>query len=151
MRAVIQRVKSASVTVESGETRSIGQGLLVLFASCEDDTFEIIPKFCDKIAGLRIFSDQNGKMNLSALDLNYEVLIVPNFTLFADTKSGMRPSFSYAAKKPFSLDAYNEFCRYMAGKGLKSVKTGEFGDDMSVKLENDGPVTVIIDTKEWKK
>ena len=149
MKAVVQRVKYASVTVESGDKRCIGPGLMVLYCAVEGDTMDMIPKFARKIAGLRIFEDEAGKMNLSALDLGLEALVVSQFTLAANTKKGMRPSFVAAAEPGFAKEAYLAFAKELSACGIKNVKTGEFGDNMAVELLNDGPVTIILDTTEW--
>ena len=151
MRAVIQRVSTASVVVDGGEPRTIGPGLAILFGVGENDTLEIVPKLAEKCAHLRIFTDENGKMNLSAADLGYSALVVSNFTLYADTKKGKRPSFTGAAKPPLAVEAYELFLKEMARQGLKELQHGEFGADMQLTLCNDGPVTIIIDTDDWKK
>ena len=150
MRAVIQRVSRAAVTVEGTSTRSIEQGILVLLGVKDTDTTEIVPKLEEKCAGLRIFEDEAGKLNKSALELGYSALVVSNFTLYGDTKKGKRPSFITAAKPPLSVDCYNLFVEQMKQTGLKQVETGEFGADMQIELVNDGPVTIVIDTDEWK-
>ena len=149
MKAVIQRVKYASVTVESGDKRSIGPGIMVLFCAVEGDSMDMIPKFAKKTAGLRIFEDEAGKMNLSALDLGLSALVVSQFTLAANTKKGMRPSFIAAAEPEFATRAYLAFAQELRNCGIADVKTGEFGDNMAVELLNDGPVTIILDTSEW--
>ena len=150
MRAVIQRVSRAAVTVEGTSTRSIEQGILVLLGVKDTDTTEIVPKLAEKCACLRIFEDEAGKLNKSALELGYSALVVSNFTLYGDTKKGKRPSFIAAAKPPLSVDCYNLFVEQMKQTGLKQVETGEFGADMQIELVNDGPVTIVIDTDEWK-
>ena len=150
MRAVIQRVSRAAVTVEGTSTRSIEQGILVLLGDKDTDTTEIVSKLAEKCAGLRIFEDEAGKLNKSALELGYSALVVSNFTLYGDTKKGKRPSFITAAKPPLSVDCYNLFVEQMKQTGLKQVETGEFGADMQIELVNDGPVTIVIDTDEWK-
>lgn len=150
MRAVIQRVTCASVTINGEQTRKIDRGILILLGVKDTDSLEVVPKLAEKCAGLRIFEDQDGKMNKSVLDLEYSVLIVSNFTLYADTKKGKRPSFANAAKSPLALDCYSFFVEKMKQLSLRQVETGEFGADMQVELINDGPVTIIIDTDEWK-
>ena len=135
MRAVIQEVSSASVRVNGGEPRSIGPGLVILLGVRDTDTLDIVPKLADKCAGLRIFKDENDKLNLSAKDLGYSALVVSQFTLYGDTKKGYRPSFIKAARAPLAVDAY--------------VQHGEFGADMQVSLVNEGPCTIVIDTDEW--
>lgn len=149
MRALVQRVLYAKVAINSIETREIGPGLLVLLGVREDDELAGCAKLAEKCAGLRIFDDQEGRLNLSAVDLGYSALVVSNFTLYGDTKKGKRPSFSSAAKQPLSEDCYEEFVRCMKDSGLKEVKTGEFGAEMQIELLNDGPVTLMLDTDEW--
>ena len=139
MRAVIQAVSSASVRVEGGEPRAIGPGIMILLRVRDTATLDIVPKLADKCAGLRIFPDAEGKLNLSARDLGYSALVVSQFTLYGDTKKGYRPGFIKAAKPPLSVDAYELF------------QHGEFGAHMQVSLVNAGPCTIIIDTDEWKK
>ena len=166
MRAVIQAVSSASVRVNGGEPRAIGPGLMILLGVRDTDSLDIVPKLADKCAGLRIFPDAEGKLNLSARDLGYSALVVSQFTLYGDTKKGYRPSFIKAAKPlrrktppllpraktpPLSVDAYELFLAEMNKQGLKDVQHGEFGADMQVALVNEGPCTIIIDTDEWKK
>lgn len=149
MRAVIQRVKHASVAVNGGEPRCIGPGLMILLGVKDGDTLDIVPKLAEKCAHLRIFEDEEGKMNRSAVELGYSALVVSNFTLYGSTKKGKRPSFIQAAKPPFATQAYDLFLELMGKQGLQEVKHGEFGADMQVDLVNDGPVTIIIDTEEW--
>ncbi len=151
MRAVIQRVSSASVVVDGGAPRTIGEGLVILLGVKDTDTLDIVPRLAEKCAGLRIFPDAEGKLNLSAKQCGGSVLIVSNFTLYGDTKKGMRPSFITAAKHPLSVDAYQLFLQEMQKQGLKQVAHGEFGADMQVSLVNDGPITIVMDTDEWKK
>ncbi|MDO4566894.1 MAG: D-aminoacyl-tRNA deacylase [Oscillospiraceae bacterium] len=151
MKLVIQRVNIASVTINGGETRSIGRGLCVLFGAGAGDGAELIPKLAEKTAKLRIFSDGEGKMNLSALELGLEVLVVPQFTLFADTKKGNRPSFTGAAEPEFAKNAFESYCAELEKYSLKKLERGEFGAHMLVSLENDGPVTIIMDTREWQR
>lgn len=150
MRAVIQRVLRASVLVNGGEPRKIEQGIVVLLGVKDTDSIEIVDKLAQKCAGLRIFEDEEGKLNKSAVELGYSALIVSNFTLYGDTKKGKRPSFIAAAKPPLSIDCYNLFVEKMKQSGLAMVQTGEFGADMQIELVNDGPVTIVIDTDEWK-
>ncbi len=149
MRAVIQRVTQASVTVNGGEPRAIGPGVMILLGIKDSDTLDIVPKLAEKCAHLRIFEDDEGKLNRSAVELGYSALVVSNFTLYGSTKKGKRPSFIQAAKPPLSVDAYELFLKQMEQQGLKEVKHGEFGADMQVALTNDGPVTIVIDTEEW--
>lgn len=145
MRAVIQRVKYAKITIDGGEKREIGAGLLVLYGVCEGDSPTQCAKMAEKCAGLRIFEDAEGKMNLSALDLGLSAMVVSNFTLYGDTRKGKRPSFTQAAKAPLSVDCYEEFVRCMKAQGLQDVQTGEFAADMQIELVNDGPVTLLVE------
>lgn len=151
MRAIIQRVTGASVTVNGGEPRVIGPGLVILLGVRETDTLDIVPKLAEKCANLRIFTDENGKLNLSAVSLGYSALVVSNFTLYGETTKGKRPSFAHAASGALAVDAYEAFLAEMGRQGLKEVQHGEFGADMQLTLTNDGPVTIFIDTDDWKK
>ena len=151
MRAVIQRVTRASVTVNGGAPRAIGPGLVILLGVRETDEIDIVPKLADKCAHLRIFEDEDGKLNRSAVELGYSALVVSNFTLYGDTASGKRPSFSHAAKGELAVPCYEKFLDEMNRQGLQEVKHGEFGAEMQIDLVNDGPVTIVIDTDEWKK
>lgn len=151
MRAVIQRVTQASVTVNGGASRSIGPGLVILLGVRETDSLTIVPKLAEKCAYLRVFEDDAGKLNRSAVELGYSALVVSNFTLYGDTSRGKRPSFSHAAKAPLSVDAYNLFLEELGRQGLKEVRHGEFGADMQISLTNDGPVTIVIDTDDWNR
>jgi D-tyrosyl-tRNA(Tyr) deacylase len=147
MRAVIQRVSEACVKVNEEVTGAIGSGLLV-FAGVEDaDTDEDIEWLTAKIAGLRIFNDANGVMNLSVKDAGGDILLVSQFTLHASTKKGNRPSYSKASKAGFAIPVYEKLIRHFEQQMDKKVQTGVFGADMKVSLLNDGPVTIIIDTK----
>lgn len=150
MKAVIQRVQRACVTVNHAETRTIGQGILILLGVKDTDTLEICAKLAQKCAGLRIFDDENGNLNLSAEQLGYEAMVVSNFTLYGDTKKGKRPSFIAAAKQPLSIDAYEKFVEELKKTNLKHVETGEFGAEMQIELVNDGPITIVIETDDWK-
>ncbi len=149
MKVVLQRVKEASVTIENDEVRSIGAGLVLLVGVSTTDTQEDAVKMAQKCAELRIFEDAEGKMNVSACELGLSALIVSNFTLQADTRKGRRPSFVNAAKPPLSIELYQLFVSEMGKYGLKEIKTGEFGAEMQVRLQNDGPITVVLDTDEW--
>lgn len=151
MRAIIQRVSEAAVAVDGGPARAIGPGLVILLGVKDTDTLDVVPRLAEKCAGLRIFSDSEGKLNLSARELGLSALVVSNFTLYGSTKKGMRPSFIAAAKKPLSVDAYQLFLQELGRQGLKEVQHGEFGADMQVSLVNDGPVTLMLDTDEWKR
>ncbi len=149
MRVVLQRAAGASVTVNGGEARAIGPGLVLLVGIKDTDTLDLAPKLAEKCAHLRIFADEEGKLNRSAVELGYSALVVSNFTLYANTKKGKRPSFIAAAKPPLAVDAYELFLAELEKQGLKEVKHGEFGADMQVSLVNDGPVTILLDTDEW--
>ena len=151
MKAVIQRVKNASVTVEGQRISAIGQGLLVLLGVAEGDTERDAEVLAAKIANLRIFSYENDKMNLSLLTVGGEMLVVSQFTLCADCRKGRRPDFFSAAKPEEATRLYLYFCERIKNEGVPSVKTGEFGADMQVALLNDGPVTIIIDSGDLKK
>ena len=149
MRAVIQCVRKADVSVNGGEPRAIGPGIIILLGVKDTDTLDIVPKLAEKCANLRVFPDEEGKLNKSAVDLGYSALVVSNFTLYGDTKKGKRPSYITAAKPPLSIDAYELFLAEMEKQGLKEVKHGEFGADMLVNIASDGPVTIVIDTDQW--
>lgn len=151
MRAVIQRVSSASVVVDGGAPRPIGPGLAILLGVGESDTLAVVPKLAEKCAHLRIFPDEAGKLNRSAVELGYSALVVSNFTLYGDTSRGKRPSFIRAAKGEAADTAYKAFLAELGKQGLKEVRHGEFGADMQLTLTNDGPITIIIDTDEWKR
>lgn len=147
MKAVIQRVSSASVTI-GGKTKSaIAQGLLVLLGVGHDDGPEDIDWLVKKVAGLRIFDDEAGVMNRSVVEIGGEVLVVSQFTLMASTKKGNRPSYINAAGHEIAIPLYEQFCTAMSEAIGRPVGTGEFGADMQVALVNDGPVTICIDTK----
>ena len=150
MRAIIQRVSSASVVVNGGAPRSIGPGLMILLGVRDGDDPAIIPKLANKCAGLRIFNDDEGKLNRSAVELGCSALVVSNFTLYGDTSRGKRPSFIRAAKGEPARAAYEAFLKELSAQGLAEVQHGEFGADMQVSLVNDGPVTIVMDTDEWK-
>ena len=151
MKALVQRVKYARVTINGKETRETGPGLLILFGCAVGDDITECRKLAEKTANLRIFTDEQDKMNLSALDLGLSAMVVSQFTLLADTHKGNRPSFIEAAKPPLAVEAYEEYVRILSSLGLKEVKTGEFGASMQVEICNDGPVTVMLDTEEWKR
>ncbi|MFH6984798.1 D-aminoacyl-tRNA deacylase [Marinoscillum luteum] len=146
MIAVIQRVSEASVTISDKEVSRISDGLLILLGIEEADNNEDIDWLTKKVANLRIFSDEEEKMNLSLLDIGGEVLVVSQFTLHALTKKGNRPSYIRAASPDVAIPLYEAFVKKMESFG-RPVFTGEFGADMKVGLVNDGPVTIIIDTK----
>jgi len=147
MRAVVQRVSSASVTI-GGEVKSaIGPGLLVLLGIGHEDGQEDIDWLVKKIAGLRIFNDEASVMNRSVLDIGGEALVVSQFTLMASTRKGNRPSYLGAAGHELAIPLYGQFCAALSAAIGRPVGTGEFGADMKVALVNDGPVTICIDTK----
>lgn len=147
MRAVVQRVSSASVTIAGAVKSSIGAGLLVLVA-CEDaDTAEDIDWLTGKLVRLRIFNDDAGLMNRSVQEAGGEILVVSQFTLFASTRKGNRPSFIRSAKPETAVPLYERFLARLAVEFGRPIHTGEFGADMQVTLVNDGPVTIVIDTK----
>lgn len=147
MRVVIQRVSRASVTIGGRCKASIAEGLMILAGIEEADTSEDIQWLCKKIVNLRIFDDENGVMNKSILESDGEILAVSQFTLFASTKKGNRPSYIRAAKPEISIPLYEEFCTELGLALGKEIQTGEFGADMQVELLNNGPVTICIDSK----
>ena len=144
MRAVLTRVNHASVTIGGELKASIGKGFLVLLGVHKDDTVEQADKIADKICGLRIFEDENGKMNVNPADAGAEMLIVSQFTLFADCKS-RRPGFTEAARPDTAVPLYERVVQQCRDRGF-TVGTGEFGAEMMVESENDGPVTILLDT-----
>lgn len=146
MRAVIQRVSEASVTIDGKVVSSIGSGLLVLVGVVAEDTAEDVEWLTRKIAALRIFDDENGVMNRSVTDVDGGIIVVSQFTLMASYKKGNRPSYIRAAAPEISIPMYELFCREMSSAAGKQVGTGEFGADMKVMLVNDGPVTICMDT-----
>ncbi len=150
MRALLQRVSSASVTIEGAVKSSIGPGLLILLGIEHEDAAEDIDWLCKKIAALRIFSDPAGLMNLSVQDIGGECLVVSQFTLHASTKKGNRPSFIRAARPDTAIPLYEQFVQKLAAESHRPVETGEFGADMQVALVNDGPVTIWLDTKKFE-
>lgn len=147
MRIVIQRVKHASVTIDSNIFSSISQGLLVFLGIEEADGKEDIDWLCKKIIGLRVFDDSEGVMNRSVMDVCGDILVVSQFTLMASYKKGNRPSYIRAAKHAVSIPLYHAFCERLSAALDRDVKTGVFGADMKVDLLNDGPVTICMDTK----
>ena len=150
MRVVIQRVSSASVTIDGAVRSQIGPGLLVLLGVGHDDDTADIDYLVKKTAGLRIFDDENGVMNRSVLDIEGDVLVVSRFTLMASTKKGNRPSYIGAAGHEKAIPLYEQFCKARSLAIGKPVGTGEFGADMKVALVNDGPVTICIDSATIK-
>ena len=147
MRIVIQRVSEASVTVEEKMTGSIENGLLVLLGIEDADTDEDISWLSNKITNLRIFNDENGVMNLGIKEVNGDILLVSQFTLHANTQKGNRPSYSKASKPGFAIPMYEKMIRQLEHDLGKKIQTGIFGADMQVKLLNNGPVTILIDSK----
>ncbi len=147
MRAVLQRVSEASVTVDGKVTGQIGKGFLVLLGIAENDEASDLDYLLRKIPALRVFEDEAGKMNLSVVDVKGALLVVSQFTLIADTAKGNRPSFIRAARPEKAIPVYEELLAKLRASGLQ-VEAGVFGADMKVRLLNDGPVTIIIDSKE---
>ena len=147
MRAVIQRVSHASVTIEGSVKSRIGQGFLVLLGICDEDGMEDVEWLVKKIANLRGFDDEAGVMNRSIQDVGGEILVVSQFTLYASYKKGNRPSWFRAGSHEHSIPLYEAFCKQLSDQLAKPVGTGEFGADMKVELLNDGPVTICMDTK----
>lgn len=151
MRAVIQRVLEASVKVDGKVIGSCKKGYMILFCAMENDTLEDISLLAKKVALLRVFEDEDEKMNKSILDVNGEVLCISQFTLAADTRKGNRPSFIKALSPDLASKYYDKFCEELKLNGINHIGKGEFGADMKVSLINDGPVTIILDTDIWKK
>lgn len=147
MRTVIQRVSHASVSINGTVKSAIEKGLLVLVGIEDADTEEDIQWLCKKIVGLRVFDDEQGVMNKNIQDAGGDILVISQFTLFASTKKGNRPSYIRAAKPDISIPLYEQFCNELGIALGKPVGTGEFGADMKVELLNDGPVTICMDTK----
>lgn len=147
MRVVIQRVSEASVTINQQVKSKIGKGFLILLGIEAADTEKDIQWLCKKISGLRVFGDEKGLMNVSIQDIAGEIIVVSQFTLFANTKKGNRPSFIQAAKPTVAIPLYEKFVQQLHFTSGRPVYTGEFGADMKVALINDGPVTILIDSK----
>lgn len=147
MRVLIQRVKEASVTVDNKVISLIDNGLLLFVGITDDDTRDDILWLTKKIANIRLFDDENGVMNLSVMDTDGDILAVSQFTLMASTKNGNRPSYIKAAKPEISVPLYEEFCSEMELAVNKPIQRGVFGADMKVRLLNDGPVTIFMDSK----
>ncbi|WP_347922807.1 D-aminoacyl-tRNA deacylase [Pontimicrobium sp. SW4] len=148
MKTVIQRVSKASVTIDGIKVACINDGLLILLGIIHEDTQEDISWLSNKITNLRIFGDDEGVMNKSILDIDGEAIVVSQFTLHASTKKGNRPSYLKAAKPDIAIPLYKQFVSQLEADLGKKIQTGEFGADMKVELLNDGPVTIIIDTKQ---
>ena len=151
MKAVIQRVSEASVSVDGKVVGSCNQGYMILFGAIEGDTLQDIDTLAQKTVNLRIFCDENDKMNKSILDIDGEVLAISQFTLAADVKKGNRPSFIKALNPEIAEKYYDIFCEKLKELGVKRVEKGIFGADMKVSLTNDGPVTILYDTEIWRK
>ena len=151
MKAVIQRVTSASVVVEGETLGAIDRGFLILLGVHEDDTEKGADLLAKKVANLRVFEDDEEKMNLSMLDCGYSALVISQFTLLANTKKGNRPSFIAAARPEVAIPLYERFMEQLKVNGVETVEHGEFGADMAVSLVNDGPVTIVLDTDTWRK
>lgn len=148
MRFVIQRVNHAEVKVDGSTTGKIDKGLLIFFGAGDGDSKEMLPKYVEKIMKLRIFPDENGKTNLSIKDVCGRLLIVSQFTLYADCRKGNRPSFINACEPKLANELYEEFIA-LCKQHIEDVQTGIFGADMKVSLENDGPFTIIIDSNDF--
>lgn len=151
MKAIVQRVTSSKVSVDGDVKGSVGKGFNILLGVEEDDTQFDAEILAAKIAKLRIFEDENEKMNLSILDINGEILVISQFTLCADLKKGNRPSFVFAARPEKAIPLYEYFMSQLADNGVRKVEHGVFGADMAVDIQNDGPVTIIMDTTIWRK
>ncbi|MBQ2944101.1 MAG: D-tyrosyl-tRNA(Tyr) deacylase [Ruminococcus sp.] len=151
MKAVIQRVAEASVTVDEKVIGKIEKGFLILLGVEKGDDKTEAQVLSKKIAGLRVFCDEQDKMNLSLSDIGGGVLVISNFTLCADCRKGRRPSFDNAARPDSALELYEYFCECMKSNGIEQIERGKFGADMKVSLLNDGPVTLIIDSKELSR
>jgi len=151
MKAVIQRVTSASVVVEGETLGAIDRGFLILLGVHEDDTEKETDLLAKKVANLRVFEDDEEKMNLSMLDCGYSALVISQFTLLANTKKGNRPSFIAAARPEVAIPLYERFMEQLKVNGVGTVEHGEFGADMAVSLVNDGPVTIVLDTDTWRR
>ncbi len=147
MRAVVQRVKSANVKFEDNIIGSIEQGILLLLGVEESDEEKDLDYMCEKVPNLRIFEDENGKMNKSLLDVEGSILVISQFTLLGDARKGRRPSFILAAQPDKAIPMYEKYIANMKGKGIYT-QAGEFGADMKVELINDGPVTILLDSKK---
>lgn len=150
MKAILQRVTFAEVKVDGNTVGKIDNGFLILLGVAEGDTEKEADALSAKVATLRVFTDENDKMNLSLADIDGEVLVISNFTLYADCSHGRRPNFMKAAKPDIAEPLYEYFCEKMADNGVRKVEKGIFGADMKVSLLNDGPVTIDIDTLDLK-
>lgn len=150
MKAILQRVTFAEVKVDGNTVGKIDNGFLILLGVAEGDTEKEADALSAKVATLRVFTDENDKMNLSLADIDGEVLVISNFTLYADCSHGRRPNFMNAAKPDIAEPLYEYFCEKMADNGVRKVEKGIFGADMKISLLNDGPVTIDIDTRDLK-
>ena len=148
MKVVIQRVTEAKITIDRKETKQISSGLLVLLGIVDEDTQDDIDWLINKLIHLRIFNDEEGIMNKSVIDIGGDILVVSQFTLHASTKKGNRPSYIKASKPEVAIPLYNNFLGTLSTKFQGNIETGRFGADMQISLINDGPVTIIIDTKD---
>ena len=148
MRVIVQRVQTSRVEIDGAVSGEIGQGLMVLLGITAEDTKEHSDFLVDKLVHLRIFTDEQEKMNLSLKDIGGEMLIVSQFTLYGDCKKGRRPSFVAAARPETAIPLYEYFIEAAKQQGIKKVATGQFGADMQVYIQNDGPVTLMLDTDE---
>lgn len=151
MKAVVQRVSSSSVTVDGKLIGSVGTGFNVLLGVMPEDSTETADILAAKIAKLRVFEDEQGKMNKALSDIDGEVLVISQFTLCADIKKGNRPSFTTAAKPEKAEELYEYFLTALKNQGVRKVEHGQFGADMKVSINNDGPVTILMDTDIWMK
>ena len=149
MRAILQRVQRGHVAVDGNIIGEIGPGYVILLGVTHQDSPAEVKKLAEKTVHLRVFEDDQGKMNLSALDTSAEILVISQFTLFADAKKGRRPSFTDAAPPEIAEPLVAQFVAVLRSLGITKVQTGVFGAHMRVHLENDGPVTIILDTAEW--
>ena len=151
MKAVVQRIFKSAVSVDNSVVGSAKDGLLILLGVREDDTEQEAELLAKKVAALRIFCDENDKMNLSVLDIEGDALVVSNFTLCADTQKGNRPSYMHSMEPLRADELYRYFTKQLSQNGVKNVSTGEFGADMKISAELNGPVTIILDTDTWRK
>ncbi|NDO46188.1 D-aminoacyl-tRNA deacylase [Clostridium sp. MD294] len=148
MRAVLQRVQRASVTVEGKVIGEIGKGIMVLFGMLDSDDDKVIEYMLDKVINMRIFEDEAGKMNLSLLDIEGELMIVPNFTLYGDARKGRRPGYSSGAAPAVASGIFDKLVAHAKTLPIKKVATGQFQADMKVEIVNDGPVTILLDSEK---
>ena len=151
MKAVVQRIFKSAVSVDNSVVGSANDGLLILLGVREDDTEQEAELLAKKVAALRIFCDENDKMNLSVLDISGDALVVSNFTLCADTQKGNRPSYMHSMEPKRADELYLYFVEQLSVCGVKNISTGEFGADMKISADLNGPVTIILDTDTWRK